>query len=495
MIYALLERENLNNRTIYTLRNIFTLLGYKYKIISTEKLSQFNCPNKKSISIYFGKNLNRFIWCDLTVPLGDYNKWLDSSPLVTLLDNIPILYIGEKPQFLIKDNILGFDFLNPIFFLLSRQEEYLINQRDQWGRFAAHQSCLSKHELINKPIIGYYIKYMRLFLRGVIQKKNLPLESLDTWKKGKSFAVALTHDVDFLNFYNLGYGIKLIKNSLKNGLSGFLGGLRHTLGGLSRNLLGFRDPLWTLEQLMLLEDSFGLRSTFFFSAHVKEPNLNDPFYKMEDKILFRNRRYKINEMLKYMEREGWEVGLHGSMDSLYEDNLFMKEKEYLAKILNKDKLGNRQHFLRFDIISSWAVFEQADLLYDSSLGYIDRLGYRAGTGYPFFAYDLMADRPSNVLEFPLIFIEGTLEAQNDMNEEKAFEICMHYINEAEATGEMINILWHTHNLHRKRCNVDWNLVYQKVLEELNKKDAWIAPLGEIAQWWLSKNRILSNKSN
>ncbi len=68
----------------------------------------------------------------------------------------------------------------------------------------------------------------------------------------------------------------------------------------------------------------------------------------------------------------------------------------------------RQHFLRLDIPLTWRNHEAAGLDHDSSLGYADQIGFRAGTCREYPLFDLLESRPLRLRERPLIVMDATL---------------------------------------------------------------------------------------
>ena len=63
--------------------------------------------------------------------------------------------------------------------------------------------------------------------------------------------------------------------------------------------------------------------------------------------------------------------------------------------------GGRQHNLNLKIPETWLNQEQAGLLYDTTLGYNDCLGFRWGISFPFWPYYPKENRNLTVLQIPL----------------------------------------------------------------------------------------------
>ena len=52
-------------------------------------------------------------------------------------------------------------------------------------------------------------------------------------------------------------------------------------------------------------------------------------------------------VLKELDGSGWEIGLHGSLESYARPGLLQKEKDALEHQLGKAVISTRQHYLRF----------------------------------------------------------------------------------------------------------------------------------------------------
>jgi len=70
--------------------------------------------------------------------------------------------------------------------------------------------------------------------------------------------------------------------------------------------------------------------------------------------------------------------------------------------------GVRQHYLRFDPLHTWRIHEATGIEHDSTLGFADRVGFRAGTARAFDVFDLVQRRSLRVRERPLLAMDVSL---------------------------------------------------------------------------------------
>ena len=140
--------------------------------------------------------------------------------------------------------------------------------------------------------------------------------------------------------------------------------------------MGICKDFWfeDFEKYLRLERDLG--ATFFFIPFKNRPG---------DKVQrpHANRRaaaYDVRQegaLLQSIMDMGHEVGVHG-IDAWHNADKGREEHRRLTEITQKANLGVRMHWLCFDA-SSPQVLEQAGFQYDSTFGYNQTVGYRAGT--------------------------------------------------------------------------------------------------------------------
>ena len=109
-----------------------------------------------------------------------------------------------------------------------------------------------------------------------------------------------------------------------------------------------------------------------------------------------------------------EVGLHGSYSAADDAQRIADEKERLER-LSGPVQGQRYHYLRVDPHRNLGSLEAAGFAYDSSLGFGDAVGFRAGIAHPFRPWDFERDAPHDLIEVPLAAMDVTLSAERYLN--------------------------------------------------------------------------------
>ncbi|RPH30778.1 MAG: hypothetical protein EHM93_15060 [Bacteroidales bacterium] len=184
--------------------------------------------------------------------------------------------------------------------------------------------------------------------------------------------VALTHDVDRVrksHQYITRIGRSLVKLNLK--------GVVEQLLDLTIN-----DQYWGFDEIIKIESDFGVKSTCFFLNESIGLNLLKP---SSWKLALG--RYKITEkrivnIIKWLDANGWEIGVHGSYFSYNSSKLLVNEKKTLEEIVGHEIIGIRQHYINMND-STWKLQFNAGFKYDSTWGLGDEIGYRGNRIKPF----------------------------------------------------------------------------------------------------------------
>jgi len=324
-------------------------------------------------------------------------------------------------------------------------------RRDRYGRFLYQYS---DNKDVLKPIVSEYL----------INHGMLDVE----WPENYRFAACLTHDVDSV-YPSWKYAFfTTAKSALNLKPQESFGRL---IGKIRKD--NSQNPYWNFQKILELEGRYGARSSFYFKATSKDPV---------------GWIYDINNLkdeLEYITDMGGEVGLHGGYFSYNNPKELSKEKERLEKALGKKVIGIRMHYLRFDVPCTWKLLTDLGFKYDTTFGYSDMPGFRNGMAHPFRPYDIGIEKEiGNILEVPLIIMDNSLFS---MHPKEAWTIIKELIEVTEKNMGVITILWHNITFDEIFWGV-WAKLYEKVLQLLKEKKAWMTSAEEISQYW-SRNTL------
>jgi hypothetical protein len=304
---------------------------------------------------------------------------------------------------------LAVDVFGSAFFMLSRYEELVVTARDQFGRFPASASVAATQGFLERPIVDEYVD-----LLWTAMHRLWPALS----RRRPEFRLRLTHDVDDAwaaferPFGVVGHAVAgdvLTRRDLRLAFRRSRSFVAGRLGRL------YDDPFDTFDFLMDESERHGLQSTFYFMVGGTDP-AHDATYNVEDP--------RIVALIARINSRGHEVGLHGGFGSFESAERLSAEKAKLDRAraaagIEAPSIGIRQHYLRFSNPITWRSQEAAGFRHDSTLGYAERVGFRAGTGREYPVYDLEERRALSLRERPLLVMDGTLLVYMGLGEEEA----------------------------------------------------------------------------
>jgi hypothetical protein len=358
---------------------------------------------------------------------------------IRYIGDLPVLFPASgRNEFFYQDEanniVFSHDILKSIFYLLSGYQEYEnTSSRDALNRFAFEDSIQKKLNCVQKPLVNYYLQKIVEGIQLFCSNQNI---SFSRKKVFENFGFMLSHDIDFVDTYTANYFIFKIKEVLqirKSRLS-FSTNLVLGLKGMLKyfHLLKKDNPYWNFDFLRSLERSNNFRSTFFFLD--KGVLHSDAYYSFDEK--------RMTELFLYLQSEGCEIGLHGTVQSI--DNAAKMESS-LGKLKEASKIsvvGIRQHRLLWKHPDTAIIQKSAGLRYDTTLGFAAHEGFRNSYCGPFKLFDFDNDKMLDYWEFPLNVMDVTLFAYQNYSPAMALEKCMQIMEEARKFNGLFTLLWH-----------------------------------------------------
>jgi len=281
------------------------------------------------------------------------------------------------------------------------------------------------------------------------------------WPGGAPFALGLSHDVDRIRktFQRVTHARRALSRA----------GAKRALGQAVRS---GGDSYWRIPQIMALEKQLGVRSTFFFLHEVP----GDQHLGLRQRILLsgacRLDEPRVREILPQLRDGGWEIGLHSSSFARHNDTRLAFEKRLLESICKERIAGVRQHFLAPHIPDLWPMYHSNGFEYDSTMGYSKRIGFRAGTCFPF---PISSDAALHQLPFEIM--DGALR-----DAAESWPECLRALKTVERLGGAIVLLWHQRFFDEEEFP-GYGELYKKLISEATRRGAWVAPLREVVNHW------------
>lgn len=337
-----------------------------------------------------------------------------------------------------RDSIkICYDILTPSFVLLSRYEEFQAKHHDEHGRFLYERSLAEKNDMVEIPLVDEYAMLLRWWLCLYLPDR---FEAVPRTPR-----IVPTHDIDIL--YRFTGRFQAWKSILGRDLL-----INRDLKMVWESIKSYRnwkirpslDPyVEAINEFLIQEEKRNLSSVFFFKA--TEKGHPDATYEVQDPIL--------REIIGIIMEPGYhQIGLHGSYPSAEHLQYLQKEKQNLSNLCDEEIRVSRQHYLRTffaDDSNSLDLWRQAGITDDYTLGFAERCGFRCGTCHPYPLYDVRNDRVTNIIEHPLIVMDGTLTDYMKLSVEEAKKLVMKLRQRCfDVEGDFI-ILWHNHATTRE----------------------------------------------
>jgi hypothetical protein len=420
------------------------------------------------IKIHFDPGTPDFFAAMELYPLDKVDFCLYQKEYIPFLFSLPgaIFALGNKYVAFRKDIVAS------AFYFLTCWHEYILGLRgEQRGRVDFRQSLQYRWDFTDIPVIDVYCQ-MLLYAMGI----SLPQFIREiAWDGNKRFSISLSHDVDYWDFWVGTQRVDTLRYNLRTWYKRPVNATYKILGHtLHKNLI--HNPRRQMRWILHREKALGVRSTWFLFG---KDDFDDPRqnYISDPKVLPR-----LQELL-----EGQEVGLHGSPESAFDENVLRKELARLTSV-GFEVRGFRTHYLHFDYQKSFAILEKTGIQYDSTLGYWENIGFRAGISFPFYPFNIEENRPFRVLEIPLIVMDTTLYSNKAMNmipEAAAFTL-RRLVKMADKYQSHLSLLWHNVSFDPIDFPL-WAWVYWSVLRYARRRKGWITSLHDIYNEWVNMN--------
>jgi len=115
-------------------------------------------------------------------------------------------------------------------------------------------------------------------------------------------------------------------------------------------------------------------------------------------------------------------------------------------------LGGRQHYLRWEAPTTWRIWDELGLTYDSTVGFPYAPGFRAGICYKYPVFDLLERTKLRLIERPLLFMETSMLTPDcsDADAHRLVECIVKYSAICRMHDGDLTILWHNSNLRSAR---------------------------------------------
>jgi len=365
-----------------------------------------------------------------------------------------------------------------------------VTARIGYDLFAEIRSLLT----VGQPAANASLPALELhiaLLRDLITGCGVSLVEIPPIPDGHQFVVCLTHDVDHPSIRQhqwdhtmFGFLSRALFGSLLRVFRGQL-----SIPDLLRNWtaalrlpfvhLGWARDFWRDFDDRYLELEEGKPATFFVIPFAdragRTPDGSAPALRAS-----RYGAQYLADTLEKLQSANCEIGLHG-IDVWLDSVLGRQELEEVRRLLGASPIGVRMHWLYYGQQSA-AKLETAGAAYDSTIGYNDTVGYRAGTTQVYKPLDA-----NRLLELPLhamdtaMFYPSYLNLSVDQAKMRLRQLGDNVVR----FGGTLTINWHDRSLAPERL---WGACYRDLIQDLSARGAWFSTAGQAVSWFRKRRR-------
>ena len=306
----------------------------------------------------------------------------------------------SKCFFYNENGTIPFDIFAAAFYLISRYEEYLPHLKDVYGRFSYQESIAHKNDFLEEPVIDIWAFKLKESLRSFFP--NIIFEE-------KKFNLKTIIDVPSVYYY---------KNK------GFL----RTIGGIFTDLARLKPKNIYSRLLVLFRLQKDPYDTFNWIIN-KQKQVSDKFlffflvgkFSTYDKNISLVKQPFINTIKLVSDYSI--IGLKLSFFALSNLDILKKEKADIESITNRDLTISRNSFSKVNLPINYRNLIKLNIQEDYTMGYVNKIGFRASTCTPFLFYDIDNDiqtplliNPYNLMDYSLLNINSFLDKKEKVIE-------------------------------------------------------------------------------
>ena len=334
----------------------------------------------------------------------------------------------SKCFFYNENGTIPFDIFAASFYLISRYEEYLPHLKDVYGRFSFQESIAHKNNFIEDPVIDIWAYKLKDSLCSFFP--NIIFND-------RKFKLKTIIDVPSVYYY---------KNK------GFL----RTIGGVFTDLIRFNPKNIYSRFLVIFRLQKDPYDTFNWIIN-KQKQVTDKFmffflvgkFSTYDKNISLVKQPFIN-IIKFVSDYS-KIGLKLSFFALSNLDILKNEKADIESITNRDLTISRNSFSKVNLPINYRNLIKLNIREDYTMGYVNKIGFRASTCTPFLFYDIDNDiqtplliNPYNLMDYSLLKINSFLDKK-----EKVLAL----INKVKSVNGTFTSVFHNYSFSNE---IRWN---------------------------------------
>jgi hypothetical protein len=341
----------------------------------------------------------------------------------------------NKPAFFETSGSIPFDLFAASFYLITRYEEWLPHQKDQYGRYLPEQSLAYQNGFLQFPLVNYW-------LAELTKELNIDI--------AYHFSLKPSYDIDIAYSY-------LHHRTTRNILGYFKDLLNFKFTQLAERLQVLagvqNDPYDVYDWLNLLHDSLQLKPLYFFLLSTKRNALHKNIspYSIALKNLV------VSKAKKYT------VGIHPSVVEKNKAENLNKEKQLLEEIIDAPIIHSRQHYIYLNFPETYKTLLNEGIEADYSMGYPQINGFRTSYTESFFWFNLTTNLPTSLMVYPFCYMDATAIFHEKKTVSEAAKTLDQFYALYQQYGGVFIPIFHNNFLTNQPAFIDWRNLYADFL--------------------------------
>ena len=339
-----------------------------------------------------------------------------------------------------SDSDIPFDIFAASFFLVTRYEEYLYFQPDEYGRYQASSSLAFKNGFLRIPVVD-------LWARELAKSFLKKFQTL-TFKRNE-FKTLLTIIID----QPFAYQGKNIFRSI---------------GGLFRDITNSVSYAGDRSRIVVSGDKDPYDVFDYITDNIEKNNTESRFFiPVGDHSKYdKNPSWKNDEYRRLIQQlaDRYKTGLHPSYFASGNSDMINYEKVRLKAILKTEITMSRFNRIRLFMPLSYNDIYKAGITEDYSMGYPEEPGFRAGIARPYYFYDVSEDNLTSLKIIPFQVMDEALYKYKKLDPASSKEVILGMIRETRKAGGTFVSIWHNTSLLDKIEWQGWREVFEFMLK-------------------------------
>lgn len=340
------------------------------------------------------------------------------------------------------DSDMPFDIFAASFYMITRYEEYLEFEPDEFGRFRASDSLAYRNGFLEKPVVDLWVRELA---KALVRRYN----TLSF--RRHEFRAIVTVDIDEPFAY--------LGKNLIGDIGGFIHDLTEGRGAASQRfdclVKGSKDPYDLIGYIEDTTSKYKAESRYFFFVGDHSVNDRNPSWKNQE---YRNLVKSVSARAN--------AGIHPSVRASDSMKQLNREAKRYFSVTGENVRRCRFHLLRTRMPVSYSNLSKSGITEDYSMGFPENPGFRAGFSRDFYFFDVSEDLLTNLRIIPFQIMDITLRDYKKLDPSLALGTIRKTASAVRDVGGIFVTIWHnTTLLDTPECR-SWRDVFEFTAGEI-----------------------------